>query len=433
MRLDPCQSRLVLRREAFGGILFDPADGTYVELDADGFEVVRAWICDARAPAGPDQARLLREVRAQVASLDAGQRGPVRRIDDLPLQASHRFAQVLASPTLVDLQVTRRCNMACPHCYASSESDGAHMRLEDASRVLRQAAAAGVCQVAIGGGEPLLHPAVAEIIAEAYALGVVPNVSTTGDGLTPRVLDEMARCCGAVALSLEGLGTEFAKRRRAGFAFFESSARRLRDKGIRVVFQVTLSAENAPALPAIVDYCLACPDLYGVIFLAYKSVGRGEGFHTPLAALDPAHLYPLLRDAFLRLAAHTRVGYDCCLTPGIVGIDVEMGFGDRDLLEGCSAARSSVGVTTELDVVPCTFAVHRPLGSLRERTLMDIWNGAEARSFRERLDALGDRDEACRECPSRPSCLGGCPEWDLVRCSRGSESGPTCEPARPRG
>jgi radical SAM protein with 4Fe4S-binding SPASM domain len=283
--------------------------------------------------------------------------------------------------------------------------------------VLDAAADAGVCQLALGGGEPLLHSRIVEILYQARDRGLVANLTTTGDGMTPRVLGAMADCCGAVALSLEGVYGDYDRRRRSGFAFFQSVHEALRARGIRTGFQVTLSVENIPRLASIVDYCLSCPDLYGVIFLAYKSVGRGRGYQTPLAAMSPSELYPRLREAFFRLSAHTRVGYDCCLTPAIVGIDAELGHGDPDLLEGCSAARTSIGIAVNLDVVPCTFLTHRPLGNLRRQTLLEIWHGESASAFRRKLDGLVDEKEACRRCASRRSCLGGCPEWDLVRCS----------------
>jgi radical SAM protein with 4Fe4S-binding SPASM domain len=181
---------------------------------------------------------------------------------------------------------------------------------------------------------------------------------------------------------------------------------------------VTLSAENIGRLPAIVEYCLGVPDLYGVIFLAYKPKGRGEGYDTPLSSLEPAELYPWLRQAFLRLRAHTRVGYDCCLTPGSAGLDRELGFGERDVLDGCSATRTSVGVSADLDVVPCTFLTHRAIGNLGQQSFMDIWLDGGATAFRKGLDTLGDGREACTTCSLRDDCLGGCPEWDLVRCTR---------------
>jgi len=415
---------LVLRREPFGGILFDPADATHLELDAHACEVVRDWLSRGVTPAAADAQGLLADVRRQLSDVAPGERR-LRLLDRTPSLPLYTHATVLTAPTLVDIQLTRRCNMGCPHCYASSRPDGEHMPFADIERALHSAAELGVCQLALGGGEPLLHPRFEAVLDLAFSLGMVTNLTTTGDGMTARALDAMQRCCGAVALSLEGVGEEFSVRRKAGFRFFEESLARLVEHGIRPVFQVTLSAESLRELPSIVDYCLGCPSLYGVIFLAYKPVGRGRGFNEPLARLPAAEVYAALKQAFVKLAAHTRVGYDCCLTPAITGIDVEMGLCQNGLLEGCSAGRSSVGITPELDVVPCTFATHRAFGNLRQRSLLEIWHGEAAARFRERLDSLGERDAACRACPSRRDCLGGCPEWELVRCTRSPDTGAT--------
>jgi radical SAM protein with 4Fe4S-binding SPASM domain len=407
---------LVLRRERFGGILFDPQRGTHVELDAEAFGLLSDWVRWGRQPWTADERSLMAQLRAEVPSLARGRAG-FRLAPDLAGRLpDYANATVLGAPTLVDLQLTRRCNMGCPHCYASSEPEGDHLPLDAALAVIDAVADAGVCQLAIGGGEPLLHPGLVEVLRHARTRGVVPNLTTTGDGMTARTLDALAECCGAVALSLEGVREDFDRRRRSGFSSFRAVHETLRARGIPVVFQVTLSVENLPGLAAIVDYALTFPDLYGVIFLAYKSVGRGVGYQTPLSGVSSDELYPRLRDAFVRLGRQTRVGYDCCLTPGIVGMDTELGHADPNQLEGCSAARTSIGITTDLDVVPCTFLTHRPLGNLGERSFLEIWHGEEAAAFRRELDGIVDRRPECRECRSRTSCLGGCPEWDLVRC-----------------
>jgi len=410
---------LVLRREAFGGILFDPAHGTYVELDSEAFSAARAWCLDGRTPAGAQGQALLTRLRDEVPAL-AESRPRLRLANHHPAPAPRTHFTPLGAPTLVDIQLTRRCTHGCPHCYVDAGPDGAHMPWPDVRAVLRACADAGVCQIAIGGGEPLLHPRLADLLDEAHGLGLVPNLTTTGVGLTESTLDALARCCGAVALSLEGVGERFATRRRQGFTRFGEARAALASRGIPTVLQVTLSAENLADLPAIVDHCLADGDLYGVILLAYKAVGRGEAYDTPLSSLDAREVHATLTDALLRLSPHTRVGYDCCLTPGITGIERELELTEADQLEGCSAARSSIGVSVDLDVVPCTFTTFRPLGNLRTHSLREIWLGHEAEAFRRRLDERAERDPACRSCALQRSCLGGCPEWDLVRCAYGS-------------
>lgn len=406
----------ILRREPFGGLLFEPQNGTYVELDQEAYLFLRDWLTENRQPETPDEKGFLKQLGASAPSL-RGEQVLYHIPRDFPQQmAAFTNATVLSSPTVIDLQLTQRCRMACPHCYMSSTPTGRDLPLEEAQRVVRSAAEIGVCQIAIGGGEPLLHPHFAELLYSARECGVMPNLTTTGDGLTPRTAKAMADCCGAVALSLEGVFEDFDRRRKRGFAHFQAVHEEFRAAGIPTVFQIALSAENLASLPRIVDYCLSCEDLYGVLFLAYKAIGRGEGFQTPLSKVSPELIFPLLRDAFLKLSEKTRVGYDCCLTPGIVGMDAAFGYNDPSVVEGCSATRTSMGVTIDLDVVPCTFLGNRVLGNLREESLLEIWYGERAKIFREKLDGQAELTEECRSCESKHACLGGCPEWDLVRC-----------------
>lgn len=412
----PHELPLILRREPRGGLLFEPTTGTYVELDHEAYSTLRRWLTEGRKPSTDAERALLGQLRASVPSL----RDEVVQYHLPPDRAQQhpRYpnATVLNTPTVVDLQLTQRCRMGCPHCYMSSSPRGDDMPWEQVRQVLHDVAELGVCQLAIGGGEPLLHPRFADLLYEARTFGVLPNLTTTGDGMTPEILRAMADCCGAVALSLEGVYEDFDRRRRIGFACFEQTHRALRAAGVPTVFQVTLSVENLPMLPAIVDYCLSCEGLYGVLFLAYKSIGRGEGFQTPLSQVPAVELFPLLQDAFTRISEHCRVGYDCCLTPGIVGMDAAFGYDDPEVVEGCSALRTSVGITTALDVVPCTFLASHRLGNLHERSLWEIWHGERAAAFRARLDSQVEQRAECRTCASRRACLGGCPEWDLVRC-----------------
>lgn len=410
------QLPFILRREPFGGLLFEPENGTYVELDHEAHDWLHEWFTKRRTPESESERAFMRQLVTAAPSLAKEQipfriaRSQQRR---MPTFAN---ATVLSAPTVIDLQLTQRCRMACPHCYMSSTPNGRDLPFEDACRIIEDAAEIGVCQLALGGGEPLLHPQFAELLYFARSHGVMPNLTTTGDGLTEKSLRAMAECCGAVALSLEGIYEDYDKRRRQGFAKFEQTHEAFRQAGIPTVFQIALSAENLPSLPRIVDYCLSRTDLYGVLFLAYKAIGRGEGFQTPLSRVPAAELFPKLREAFLALSEQTRVGYDCCLTPGIVGMDAAFGYNDPSVVEGCSAMRTSMGITIDLDVVPCTFLSRRVLGNVREHSLSEVWYGEAAMRFREVLDKQVDEEEICRHCESRRACLGGCPEWDLVHC-----------------
>lgn len=420
---------LVLREEPFGGLLFRADGAVHIELDPEGFVFVREHLLGGRSPRTDDERALLARLETEIDGLADRQ----VKLFDCPATGTARPFRVYAAPTLADFQITERCPLGCPHCYASSEPDGLQVSLDDVDLVLGELSRNGVTQIALGGGEPLGHPDIVAILALCHHYHLVPNLTTNGLYLGDDVMRALGRYCGAVALSLEGVGDSFRRRRRLSFEFFEQCLARLLDAGLATVLQVTLSAESLAELDDIVQLCRQHPRLYGVIFLAYKEVGRGTHYHHVLARRDAAEVHHALRAAFATLGGHIRVGYDCCLTPALVGIEPEWCFTEDDQLEGCSAMRSSIGVLPNLGVTPCTFLPGAVAGNLREQSLRAIWTGAPAERFRSAMARHLAEGVGCRDCASRAACLGGCPAFDLVGCipAELASSARPIEPARP--
>lgn len=407
---------ITLRAEAFGGILFDPgSDATLLHLDHEAFRVARLMADGKHRFLDPAKRNLAAQL---VRDTRLGTDCEVRNVD-LPHAAEPRDTPPsLCAPTLVDFQITNRCRMGCPHCYAASGPDGAHATWEDVATVVRRSHEAGVCQLALGGGEPLLHPDIIDLLHLCCDNGIVPNMTTGGMDFTDENLRALRECCGAVGLSLEAVGKAYNRvRGKLGFEGFKDALSRMRDWEIPTVLQIVLSEANFDDLPELVDFCLEQSPLYGVIFLAYKPVGRGETFTKPLSALDPARVSQGLGDAFQRLAPHTRVGYDCCATPAVAGVQKHLGFADISHLEGCSGMRGSCGVLPNLDVIPCTFTPTHIMGNLREQSLDAIFAAPPARGFRDRIARRADKTPLCADCPLRAHCWAGCPVMDLATCA----------------
>jgi len=76
------------------------------------------------------------------------------------------------------LDLTRKCQLQCSHCYNASGPQGAHggMTLQDWLSVLDQAAAHGVSAVQFIGGEPTMHPGFADLVDHALTLGLKVEV-----------------------------------------------------------------------------------------------------------------------------------------------------------------------------------------------------------------------------------------------------------------
>lgn len=95
----------------------------------------------------------------------------------VPLDSNLNSADVealLAGLTSISLELTNTCNLNCVHCYAGSSPAAPlyeGMVFEDWVEVLQQSAALGCVTVRFIGGEPTVHPQLAELIAVARQLG----------------------------------------------------------------------------------------------------------------------------------------------------------------------------------------------------------------------------------------------------------------------
>lgn len=403
---------IIIRKENFGGIVFDPAQATLLELDHEAIQLVSAFLRNTRMSLNKREKKFISIIKKNIKY---NHKRDIRFIDmTRECSPAYEFT-VFSAPTLVDFQITNRCYMNCSHCYASSSPAGKHVSLADIELVLSSITGCGVCQIALGGGEPLLHPHLYEILSLCHRKGIVPNLSTNGMHLTKEKLLMLKKFCGAVAVSLENTGDKFAVWRRSGFKHIKQVILELKSFSIPTVLQITLGTTNFIDLDDLIDFCLCYPHLYGVIFLAYKPVGRGKTFCGTLSSFDPVQVSKGLENAFRRLSAKIRVGYDCCLAPAIAGHG-NTGFVHKEHLQGCSALRSSIGVSPELNVIPCTFLSDYVIGNLKHDSLIDIVNSQQAKRFRDLFRQNINKTSTCSICNVKNTCLGGCPVMNLVNC-----------------
>lgn len=77
---------------------------------------------------------------------------------------------------LASVEITRRCNNACPYCdQPKAEQD---MSVAEFSALLDTLIGQGVEAVALGGGEPTLHPALPALLAAARQRGLRVGLTT---------------------------------------------------------------------------------------------------------------------------------------------------------------------------------------------------------------------------------------------------------------
>jgi len=116
----------------------------------------------------------------------------------------------LKYPEFYDVKITSKCNSLCPHCYQDSAPDKDNFpNLVDnfVSYFSRMEENQKPYQIAIGGGEPTLHPDFLELLTTSkLVLDIVPNYTTNGMFIDDRELITKLVLftklfCGGVAVS----------------------------------------------------------------------------------------------------------------------------------------------------------------------------------------------------------------------------------------
>src|SRR5438874_7625463 len=91
-------------------------------------------------------------------------------------------------------ELTHRCPLGCPYCSNPLALDDRRSELDTATwaRVFREAAALGVLQVHLSGGEPGARRDLIQITAAAREAGLYTNLITSAVGITMETLGRLS-------------------------------------------------------------------------------------------------------------------------------------------------------------------------------------------------------------------------------------------------
>ena len=102
-------------------------------------------------------------------------------------------APTIYQPIGLLAELTHRCPLACPYCSNPLTLDSRAQELDTAtwSRVFHEAAAMGVLQVHLSGGEPASRRDLVELVGAAHDAGLYTNLITSAIGLDSKRLEDI--------------------------------------------------------------------------------------------------------------------------------------------------------------------------------------------------------------------------------------------------
>jgi radical SAM protein with 4Fe4S-binding SPASM domain len=278
------------------------------------------------------------------------------------------------------------CKEAGDYCYQSGATKVQdNMTFEDFRRVVDECSGK-VFQFALGGrGDPDQHEQFEEFLLYSRQNGIIPNLTTSGYGLTPEKALLIATHCGAVAVSWY--------RNQYTFQAIEM----LLNAGAKVNIHYVLSKDSIDEAIEMLETQSLPEGINRIVFLLFKPVGQGKQQQVLIPDQKTAHFFSLM-DSEYGLA---KSGFDSCMVPGVLNSTYVV---DPDCFDACEAGRYSAYITPDMIMTPCSFDQNGRFGvSLKHSSLQDAWNSQNFIQFRERLSM------ACPDCTKRNNCFGGCP------------------------
>ena len=314
--------------------------------------------------------------------------------------------------SLLAVNLTRRCNLSCAHCYLDAtilgQPDADELSTGQVEALLDDVAAMGHgTLVVLTGGEPLIRKDLESLVRYGSALGLPIVIGTNGMMLSQRRVDALKEA-GVLGLgiSLDSLEPCTHDRYRGRSGAWKKTIAGIdccRRSGVDFQLHFSITDANAHELAAMAAFAQSCgARALNVFFLVCVGRARSvmaitqqryEALLAELIELQQAYPDLIVRP---RCAPHyKRIAHQ--LQPEALVNHISGRDGD-----GCIAGIHYARVNHRGGVTACPY-IESEVGNIRDVPFSSLWAGAE--DFRQlRSPVLGGK---CGACEYRALC-GGC-------------------------
>lgn len=202
----------------------------------------------------------------KVAIFDDGTK--VRRTEENEFKASF--------PECMDIKITNYCDMGCPYCHEDSNTEGKHGDILSAKFI---DSLHPYTELAIGGGNPLSHPDLAEFLIKLKSKKIIANMTVN----QTHFIKNKTKLKALVDLDLiKGLGISFIKPT-------EELIEALKEFP-NAVLHVINGVVNYMDLKELFD------NDFKILILGYKEFRRGKEFHSSEVECKKTIIYDKLEE-----------------------------------------------------------------------------------------------------------------------------------------
>ena len=314
--------------------------------------------------------------------------------------------------SLLAINLTRRCNLACPHCYLDADtlntSSKGELTTDEVCNLLDQVVAMGhSTMIVLTGGEPLVRSDLEQIIQYGSDRDLPIVVGTNGVMLNRKRVESLKVAgVSGLGISLDSLNAERHDRFRGlPGAWHKTMAGIDHCRRQQLDFQLhfTVTTENVHELSEVAQFAAnSGARVLNVFFVI--CTGRGTTF----TQLSPARHEEVLQELVELQRQHPQCIVRPRCAPQFKRVALSQKSASATNLisgregDGCIAGIHYCRVTSTGDITPCPY-LPDSLGNVRESSITDLWNHSPVfASLRN-----GTLNGKCGACEYRELC-GGC-------------------------
>ena len=415
------RKRFILRKEYFGGIILNPQTISYILLNPEEFFfmenlVERGSLSTEDLSAGLKEKVIIFQQKEIIKKNKEGRFLPsnIRLIES----SSQPVNNCLSAPIKVYDTFTRKCNLCCKHCYASSEASFSEARrdIKQTEMIMRKFYDAGVMEWQFTGGEATTCPDFFEAVKIAKGFGMWVGLNSNAcwsKEITNKILNSGIN---SLVISIEGKEEINDERRMPGT--FKQVIKSLNaiadfnkkkpDKKIRIVLNMTVGQDNVSDVEFVVN--MAAGYGFNVNFVPLKCSGRAKNNYNGKVLEGKEYMKFAERTQKLRERPEIK---DSGIKVGLKHKDLfNLDYPDRSTMpypfqySECGSFSSEINIFPDGRIFACPFLMDnsRFTGpNMLDISVTEAWHGPLAKLFR------GAEKTDCKNCRFyMRNCRGKC-------------------------
>ena len=330
------------------------------------------------------------------------------------------------------LRVTKRCNIACGHCYANASRDirpKNELTLQELMSITDQLADLGTMEVFFTGGEPLARREdLIQTMQFAHQRGLRVLLSSNGVLVNESFLDRVRNIPFKLfQVSLDG--PEPVHDSVRGANVYKRATAALRAASLALRANVTIGTVLMKPTADTLDQVMVIGHELGADTFALMLLipsGRADSALQP-TPLEQQKALDRVFQKYRELGGQLRFAVNTTLPPALVPADLRaQGLHKRFAL--CSFPYT-VGIEANGDVAPCDGFFNSPefiAGNVRETPLREIWQRSAILRETRQVEPE-DLKGVCANCIFKHYCAGGCRAAAYLASARLDMPDPVCQ------